>query len=91
MRIAAGGFIKVLERWPGLEDVAYLLIAWIAAKLFIESYGMFIGDPEIEMPQVLFWIGMGGIAIGGTFDAIRRERRARSRKGPVENSAKEII
>ena len=71
VRVAAGSFIKVLEKWPALEDVAYALIGWIALKLTIEAYGMYVGNTEIELPHWLFWTGMGAIAGGGTLYAIR--------------------
>ncbi len=91
VRIAAGGFIKILERWPGLEDVAYLLIGWISLKLFIESYGMLIKDLEVEMPSVVFWVGMGAIALGGTLDAVRRARKSQLTAATSENSTKEVV
>ncbi len=91
VRIAAGGFIKVLEKWPALEDVAYLLIGWIAAKLFIESYGMFVGDPHIEMPKVIMWGGMALIAVGGTLNAIRIAKRQERLKALAQDVTKEIV
>lgn len=91
VRIAAGGFIKILEKWPALEDVAYLLIAWIAVKLFVESYGMFAGDPHIEMPAVIVWSGMALIAVGGTFHAIRTAKRQEKLKAMTQDVTKEIV
>ena len=79
VRVAAGAFIKVLERWPGLEDVAYLLVAWISVKLSIESYGMATNNVHAEMPEVVFWIGMGAIVLGGVFDSLRKEKSAKKR------------
>jgi len=76
VRVAAGQFLKVLERWPALEDVAYLLIGWIALKLFVESYGMFVGNRDIHLPQAVFWCGMATIAVGGTVWAILKPSRA---------------
>jgi YkoY family integral membrane protein len=72
VRVAAGAFLKVLERWPSLESVAYLLIGWIAIKLGVESYGMFVGNTGIELPPIVMWTGMGLIALGGTLWAILR-------------------
>jgi YkoY family integral membrane protein len=75
VRVAAGQFLRILEKWPSLEDVAYLLIGWIAIKLFVESYGMFAENPEIEFPSTLFWIGMALIAVGGTAWAVLKPTR----------------
>ena len=90
IRVAAGGFIKVLDRYPALEDVAYLLVGWISVKLFIESYGMFVGDPHIEMHSWLFWTGMGTIAVGGTLNAIRLSKRKNSSEESASDATKEI-
>lgn len=91
VRVAAGGFIKVIERWPGLEDVAYLLVGWISIKLFIESYGMFVGNHEIEMPSSLFWSGMGAIVVGGVLDAVRRERRLRGSEKQAAKTTEDTV
>jgi YkoY family integral membrane protein len=91
VRIAAGGFIKVLEKWPALEDVAYLLIGWISLKLFVESYGMFVGDPHIEMPKVIMWSGMALIAVGGTLNAIRIAKRKTKPEVKEHDVTKEVI
>ncbi len=90
VRIAAGAFIKTLERWPALEDVAYLLIAWISIKLFIESYGMAVGDLHLEMPHWLFWLGMGSIAVGGTLYAVRKAAKLESTVSMNEQIEKAI-
>jgi YkoY family integral membrane protein len=84
VRVAAGSFIKVLEKWPALEDVAYGLIAWIAIKLMVESYGMFVGNEEIELPHWLFWTGMALIAVGGTAYAIRAAQADEANKDKPE-------
>lgn len=75
VRVAAGQFLKVLERWPSLENVAYLLIGWISMRLFVDSYGIYIKDSAIKLPEIVFWIGMGVIAVFGTLWAIRHPQR----------------
>jgi YkoY family integral membrane protein len=72
VRVAAGAFLKVLAKWPSLENVAYLLIGWISIKLFVESYGMFVEDRSIELHPAVVWTGMGLIAVGGSIWAIMR-------------------
>lgn len=76
MRIAAGGFLSVLRRWPDLEHMAYVLVGWISVKLFVQSYGMYVNDPEIHLPKWIFWAGMALIAAGGSYLAVRRGRVA---------------
>lgn len=75
MRFAAGGFLKLLERYPGLEHMAYGLVGWISIKLGFKSYEMFIGHSEIQMNHWVFWIGMAVIGIGGTAWAVLSGKR----------------
>jgi YkoY family integral membrane protein len=60
MRFAAGVFIKLLERFPLLEHSAYMLIAWIAIKLGLESMSNWQttigGHWHFTLPQTVFWI-----------------------------------
>lgn len=81
LRFAANAFIKLLERFPMLDHVAYLLVGWAGVKLLlisIESFEDWLakrGDTLpfhlVHMPPWLFWAGMGLIAVGGSFWAIR--------------------
>lgn len=80
MRFAAGGFIKVLERFPSLEHTAYILISWISIKLFIEACPGFAEDVlhqsiHLHFPVWLFWSVMGLIAVGGFLWAVYAERK----------------
>ena len=75
MRFAAGGFLSLLERYPGLEHMAYALVGWIAVKLSVQSYGMFVGDESIHLTKWVFWTGMAVIVVGGTVLAILTRRR----------------
>jgi YkoY family integral membrane protein len=78
MRFAAGGFLTLLERYPGLEHMAYALVGWIAVKLGVQSYGMLVGDESIHLTQWVFWCGMGVIAIGGAILAILTGKPAKA-------------
>ncbi len=80
MRFAAGAFLKVLDRFPGVEHTAYALVAWISVKLFIESYPGFSTDilhnpSHLHLPVWLFWIVMGAIAVVGFSWAVYVERK----------------
>lgn len=85
MRFAAGGFLKILEIFPALEHTAYVLIAWISVKLFIESVPGFAEDvlhqtTHFHLPTWFFWIVMGLIAIGGAIWAVYAKKATRSEK-----------
>ena len=83
----------MLERYPTLDHVAYLLVGWAGVKLlFISGHsfekwfdganpGSHLGFTIPEMPGWLFWTGMGVIAVGGSLLAFRQ--------GPKELSEEE--
>ncbi|MCP2015366.1 YkoY family integral membrane protein [Deinococcus sp. HSC-46F16] len=76
MRFAATVFLKVLNRYPAMDNVAYALVGWIAVKLGIETleaaHEHFPWVPTFHMPQALFWSVMAAIAVIGTFLATRK-------------------
>lgn len=66
MRFVAGGFLKLLDQFPGLEKGAYILVGWIGLKLALLTCAEEIsGFPHIMHPA-LFWSVMG-IIFGGSF------------------------
>lgn len=84
LRFAANYFIRLLERFPALDHVAYLLVGWAGVKLILISGHSFDrwytargGEMPFhvpEMPSWLFWTGMALIAIGGSYFAMKHPR-----------------
>ncbi|MFD1731632.1 TerC family protein [Deinococcus malanensis] len=76
MRVAATVFLKVLNKYPAFDDVAYALVGWIAVKLGIETleaaHEVFPAVPTFHMPTVMFWGVMAAIAVIGSYLATRR-------------------
>lgn len=62
MRVAANGFIKLLDRFPALNHTAYLLVAVIGAKLVLEYFGL---NLHHGIGAAGFWIVMGSIIAHG--------------------------
>lgn len=63
MRFVAGGFLKLLDKFPGLEKGAYLLVGWIGLKLaVITAQEEIAGFPHIMHPA-LFWSVMAVIFV----------------------------
>lgn len=58
LRFAAGLFIRLLEKLPKLEDLAYQLIFFVGTKLLMEGF-------HIEISYAVFWMMMAVIAILG--------------------------
>lgn len=64
MRFVAGGFLKLLDKFPGLEKGAYILVGWIGLKLaLMTAQEEIAGFPHIMHPA-LFWSVMAIIFAG---------------------------
>jgi len=71
MRFVVRYFLMLLDRFPGLAEGAYYLVAWIGLKLMINGFhdGEHLGFqilPEwlsFHIPEWLFWVGMLLIAV----------------------------
>jgi YkoY family integral membrane protein len=69
MRFVAGLFLRLLEKFPKLEDAAYLLVGWIGIKLGLETVNQILTG-QLEhgpylIPPWLFWSVMLIILVGG--------------------------
>jgi YkoY family integral membrane protein len=79
MRFVVRYFLILLERFPGLEEGAYYLVAWIGLKLLLSGFHqLLIGFPElkhvaIHIPEPLFWVVM--LVIAGVSLVIRPRAR----------------
>jgi YkoY family integral membrane protein len=76
LRFAAAVFIRLLEKYPVLDHVAYLLVGWVGVKLaFLSAHSYERSHPGTSalpaMPSWLFWTGLLGIAIVGTLVALK--------------------
>ena len=58
LRLVSGFFIRLLEKLPKLEDLAYQLIFFIGAKLTLEAF-------HVEIAPEAFWLMMGVILVLG--------------------------
>ncbi len=66
MRFVVGYFVILLERFPGLAEGAYLLVAWIGLKLLasgLHDAGMI----RYHIPEAVFWSVMLLIAVISLF------------------------
>jgi YkoY family integral membrane protein len=68
MRFAASGFVKLIQRFPGFEKTAYVLVLEIGLKIILE--GLHLPGLDFESPShPTFWIFWGIVAatIGASF------------------------
>ncbi len=73
MRFAASVFVKLLQRKPGLETAAFLIVGWVGIKLAVYT----LAHPALhilphEFPESLpwkltFWAVLLGIGAAGWF------------------------
>ncbi len=69
MRFVVRYFISLLDRFPGLAEGAYYLVAWIGLKLTIsgvsDGFVSYYGEKvhPFHMPDSIFWTGMAVIVI----------------------------
>lgn len=70
LRFAASFFVRLLEKLPKLEDLAYQLIFFIGTKLILDGFG-------VHLDHAIFWMMMAIIAIlGGSL--VYRDFKARA-------------
>ncbi len=71
MRFAAGIFVKLLDKRPGLETAAYLIVGWVGVKLAVFTLSALEVIPKDFSHslgwKLFFWTILLGIAIGGWF------------------------
>jgi YkoY family integral membrane protein len=101
LRFAAGYFLKLLEKYPFLDHVAYALVGWAGVKLAIMSAHTFElwfakRNPGVELPfyvpemhAAIFWSGIILIAVGGGYLAVKRSA-FHADKGLIREYVEEI-
>jgi YkoY family integral membrane protein len=87
MRLVAGVFLVVLERFPGLVNGAYVLVGWIGVKLVESGVHQRFPDNVPEMPDWIFWTGMGLIILASLVYRPKSPPRQRPPEVPVETVA----
>lgn len=76
--LAASWLVRLLERYPALETVAYLLVGWAGLKLALEGWSGFSesvvrrADWEVHLDQTFFLLVTAVIFAMGVFYAVRK-------------------
>jgi YkoY family integral membrane protein len=76
MRLVIGQLLSIVRRYPTLVDAAFIIIAWVGIKLFME-YLHAAGQIDLEVNK---WLSFGLIAVIFTVAYLVARR-----KGPVED------
>lgn len=96
LRFAASLFISLLEKYPLLDHVAYVLVGWVGVKLSFmagHNYGVHYDKTNTipltwrvpELPQVVFWGVLALICLVGGWLAVKKAPPAE----PTEEQAPE--
>jgi len=72
LRFLAGFLVRLLEKLPKLEDLAYQLIFFIGTKLFLDGF-------HVKIEHEVFWLMMGVIIILGSALVYRDYHQRKSR------------
>ena len=83
LRLTATAFIRLLERYPSLENLAYALVAWAAVKLgalaverfWLSEHRYTQSTVPNLMPEFVYWPVLGAIVGIGVFMTIVHDRR----------------
>ena len=81
MSYAANIFIRVLEKKPGLEVAAFLIVGWVGIKLFViaaahEKLALIPADfPHSTLWTVIFWAVLLGLLVWGVLVSKRFEEK----------------
>ena len=78
MRLVIGQMLAIVRRYPALVDGAFIIIAWVGIKLFIE-YLHAIHVIDFEVPR---WLSLGLIVIIFTAAFVYARRRGPQRDHP---------
>jgi YkoY family integral membrane protein len=82
MRFVVRYFLILLERFPGLEEGAYYLVAWIGLKLLISGFhhGGYLG---FHIPEGVFWVVM--LLIAGVSLVVKPRTESDGDSGVLES------
>ena len=79
LRFAANAFSKLLDRYPGLDHVAYTLVGWVGLKLLSHALhrAYTVRHVTFEVPgmsEPVFWGGLAAILLVGVGMAVARRK-----------------
>ncbi len=77
MRVAAGAFIKLLDKFPRLEQTAYMLVFIIGGKVILEASDIGLNFHSVSSVEFwVFWASMATCIAYGVLPKTRRTKHA---------------
>jgi len=86
MRFAANVFVDLLNKRPGLEIAAFVIVGWVGVKLAVlvlahEDVGLILpGFPHSLLWKITFYVVLIGIAVAGWFLSGKKDDMSESEK-----------
>jgi len=83
--LAASWLVQLLDKYPALESVAFLLVGWAGVKLALEGWDRFAeqvaghADWAVQLDQAFFLLITGIIFVLGSAYAFGKSRREQKR------------
>ena len=91
LRLAATFFIRLIEKYPTLDSLAYMLVGWAGVKLASASVDVYYRRLGLDAPHYLpmpaFWAVFALILLGGGWYAVRHQRNAQDTAAVADNEA----
>jgi YkoY family integral membrane protein len=88
MRLVIGRLLAIVERYPPLVDGAFIIIAWVAVKLFAE-YLHSEGYTALEIPK---WFSLGLIVVIFVISFLyARRQEQRTQRHATDDPALELL
>lgn len=81
MRFAAQAFVKLLNKYPGLETAAFLIVGWVGVKLVVltlshQKVGILPHDFPHSTPwEITFWGVLVALAVGGWLTSVSKSKK----------------
>ncbi|MDQ0243802.1 YkoY family integral membrane protein [Bacillus fengqiuensis] len=91
MRFAANMFVQLLQKRPGLEAAAFLIVGWVGVKLAVHTLAhpeLAVIDhhfPESGLWKGIFWAVLLAIGAGGWF--LSKEQKGKTEEQEREQNA----
>jgi YkoY family integral membrane protein len=93
LRFAAGAFIRLLEKFPVLDHLAYVLVGWVGVKLAFHSGSKYEQLYPHTLPfhiphlsETVFWGGLGLITLAGCVLAYIKREPGKPASEPSDSS-----
>ncbi|NLY79838.1 MAG: TerC family protein [Lysinibacillus sp.] len=84
MRFAAQAFVKLLNKYPGLETAAFLIVGWVGVKLVVltlshQNVGILPHDFPYSAPwEITFWAVLVALAVGGWLSSVAKSKKEKT-------------